>query len=52
MTPSNKDKNLSGILILFTLGFIMFVAGSDEGLVIEQSMTIKESISPLFQASC
>ncbi len=45
MTSLNKDKNLSGMLILFTLGFILFVAGSDEDLVIEKSMTIKDSIS-------
>lgn len=45
MTSFNKDKNLSGMLILFTLGFILFVAGSDEDLVIEKSMTIKDSIS-------
>ena len=45
MTSSNKDKNLSGMLILFTLGFILFVAGSDEDLVREKSMTIKDSIS-------
>ena len=45
MTSLNKDKNLSGILILFTLGFILFLAGSNEALVIEESMTIKDLIS-------
>ena len=49
MTSLNKDKNLSGILILFTLGFILFLAGSDEGLVMEESMTIKESISHILK---
>ena len=49
MTSLNKDKNLSGILILFTLGFILFLAGSNEALVIEESMTIKDSISHILK---
>ena len=49
MKSLNKDKNLSGVLILFTLGFILFVAGSNGGLVIEESMTIKDSISHILK---
>ena len=49
MTSLNKDKNLSGMLILLTLGFILLVAGSDEDLVIEKSMTIKDSISHILK---
>ena len=49
MTSINKDKNLSGVLILFTLGFILIVAGSNEGLAIEKSMTMKDSISHILK---
>ena len=49
MTSLDKDKNLSGMLILLTLGFILFIAGSDEDLVIEKSMTIKDSISHILK---
>jgi len=49
MTSLKKDKNLSGMLILFTLGFILFVAGSDEDLVMKNSMTIKDSISHILK---
>ena len=44
MTSLNKDKNLSGMLILFTLGFILYIVGSDEGSTIENPMTLKDSI--------
>jgi len=40
----NRDKNLSGTLILLTLGFILFTVGSDGGDIPESSMTLKESI--------
>ena len=49
MTSLNKDKNLSGMLILFTLGFILYIVGSDEGSTIENSMTIKDSISHILK---
>ena len=49
MKSINKDKNLSGVLILCTLGFILFAAGSNGGLVIEESMTIKDSISHILK---
>ena len=45
----NRDKNLSGTLILLTLGFILFVAGSDGGVIKESSMTLKESILNVFK---
>ena len=45
----NKDKNLSGMLILFTLGFILYSAGSNEGLGINSPMTIKDTISHIIQ---
>ena len=49
MTSLKKDKNLSGMLILCTLGFILYLAGSDEGLVIENSMTIIDSIPRILE---
>ena len=45
----NKDKNLSGTLILLTLGFILFTAGSDGGAITESSMTLKESVLNFFK---
>ena len=45
----NRDKNLSGTLILLTLGFILFTAGSDGGVIKESSMTLKESILNVFK---
>ena len=45
----NRDKNLSGTLILLTLGFILFTAGSDGGTITEGSMTLKESILNIFK---
>ena len=45
----NRDKNLSGTLILLTLGFILFAAGSDGGVIKESSMTLKESILNVFK---
>ena len=45
----NRDKNLSGTLILLTLGFILFTAGSDGGAIKESSMTLKESILNIFE---
>ena len=49
MTSTNKDKNLSGMLILFTLGFILYEAGSNDSLGIESSMTIKDMISHILK---
>ena len=49
MTSVNKDKNLSGVLILFTLGFILYEAGSNDSLGIESSMTIKDMISHILK---
>ena len=45
----NRDKNLSGTLILLTLGFILFTVGSDGGAIPESSMTLKESILNFFR---
>jgi len=45
----NRDKNLSGTLILLTLGFILFTAGSDGGTITEGSMTLKESFLNIFK---
>ena len=45
----NRDKNLSGTLILLTLGFILFTAGSDGGTITEGSITLKESILNIFK---
>ena len=45
----NRDKNLSGTLILLTLGFILFTVGSDGGAIPESSMTLKESILNFFK---
>ena len=45
----NRDKNLSGTLIFLTLGFIIYIAGSDGGPIIEGSMTLKESIINIFE---
>ena len=49
MTSINKDKNLSGMLILFTLGFILYTAGSNDSLGIQSSMTIKDMISHILK---
>ena len=48
MKSMNRDKNLSGTLIFLTLGFILFTAGSDGGIINEDSMTLKESHSQYF----
>tara|TARA_B100000085_G_C18285105_1_gene407832 strand:+ start:309 stop:614 length:306 start_codon:yes stop_codon:yes gene_type:complete len=45
----NRDKNLSGTLILLTLGFILFTAGSDGGAITKGSMTLKESFLNIFR---
>tara|TARA_B100000900_G_scaffold154176_1_gene130930 strand:- start:5111 stop:5416 length:306 start_codon:yes stop_codon:yes gene_type:complete len=45
----NRDKNLSGTLILLTLGFILFTAGSDGGTITGGSMTLKESFLNIFK---
>ena len=45
----NRDKNLSGTLIFLTLGFILFIAGSDGGIIKEDSMTLKESVLNIFK---
>ena len=44
----NRDKNLR-TLIFLTLGFIVFTAGSDGGIINEDSMTLKESILNIFK---
>ena len=49
MKSMNRDKNLSGILIFLTLGFILFIAGSDGGIINEDSITLKESIQNIFE---
>ena len=49
MKSMNRDKNLSGTLIFLTLGFILYLAGSDGGPIIEGSMTLKESILHVFE---
>ena len=45
----NRDKNLSGTLIFLTLGYILFTAGSDGGIINEDSMILKESIQNIFE---
>jgi len=45
----NRDKNLSGTLILLTLGFILLIAGSDVGDITEGSISLKESILNIFK---
>ena len=49
MKSINRDKNLSGTLIFLTLGFILYTAGSDGGPIIEDSITLKESLLHVFQ---
>ena len=49
MKSINRDKNLSGTLIFLTLGFIFYIAGSDGGPIIEDSITLKESLLHVFQ---
>ena len=49
MKSMNRDKNLSGTLIFLTLGFILFIAGSDRGIINEDSITLKESIQNIFE---
>ena len=49
MKSMNRDKNLSGTLILLTLGFILYVVGSDGGSMIEGSMTLKEVVAHVFE---
>ncbi len=49
MKSMNRDKNLSGTLIFLTLGFILFTAGSDGGIINEDSMTLKKSILNIFE---
>ena len=49
MKSMNRDKNLSGTLILLTLGFILYIAGSDGSSMIEGSRTVKESILHIFE---
>ena len=46
----NKDKNLSGTLIFLTLGFILYVVGSDGGTSIQGSLTVKEIILNIFES--
>lgn len=41
----NRDKNLSGMLILFTLGFILYEVGSGDSLRLESTMTLKDTLS-------
>ena len=48
MKSMNRDKNLSGTLIFLTMGFILFAAGSDGGIINEDSMTLKKSILNIF----
>ena len=45
----NRDKNLSGTLIFLTLGFILFITGSDGGIINEDSMTLREKILNIFE---
>ena len=45
----NRDKNLSGTLIFLTLGFILFIAGSEGGPITESSMTLKEGLIKVFK---
>ena len=49
MNSMNRDKNLSGFLIFLTLGFILFITGSDGGIINEDSMTLKEKILNIFE---
>tara|TARA_S200000501_G_scaffold375780_1_gene428710 strand:- start:938 stop:1252 length:315 start_codon:yes stop_codon:yes gene_type:complete len=49
MKITNKDKNLSGALILLTLGFILYIIGSDGGFIIEGSMTLKDVTAHVFE---
>lgn len=49
MKSVNKDKNLSGALILVTLLCIMYILGADGGLSLKYSMTIKELGTYIFQ---
>ena len=49
MKSMNRDKNLSGTLIFLTLGFILFIAGSDGGIIGEDSLTLRESILNIFE---
>tara|TARA_B100000900_G_C20033634_1_gene495008 strand:+ start:114 stop:419 length:306 start_codon:yes stop_codon:yes gene_type:complete len=44
----NRDKNLSGTLILLTLGYILYLVGSDGGTLIQGSVTVKASILNIF----
>ena len=46
----NKDKNLSGTLIFLTLGFILYIVGSDSGTSIQGSVTVKEIILNIFES--
>ena len=49
MTYLDKDKNLSGILILITLGYILYVAGSDSSFSLNNSMTMKDILIHIFK---
>ena len=49
MKSINRDKNLSGTLVLLTLGVIFYMVGSDGDPIIEGSMTLKDAIFHIFE---
>jgi len=49
MKSMNKDKNLSGTLIFLTLGFILYIVGSDGGFTIKSTVTLKDLLVYIFE---
>ena len=49
MTYLDKDKNLSGILILITLGYILYIAGSDSSFSLNNTMNMKDILIHMFK---
>ena len=51
MTYLDKDKNLSGILILITLGYILYVAGSDSSFSLNNTKQ-KDNLIEALKITC
>jgi len=48
MNTEKTDKNLSGILVLCTIGFILFAMGADGGFTVNDPRPLKEILLHMF----